>query len=54
MTTKILWLSDSKLEHWAPTPDEQEIVSANMLAYARSIARPTTEFVVEHRRPECG
>lgn len=46
MDSKILWLSDSTLEQWAPTPAEQEIISTNMLAYARSVARPGTEFVL--------
>lgn len=46
MDTKILWLSDNLLEHWAPGPAEQEIIRENMLNYAKSVARPTTEFVL--------
>jgi allantoin racemase len=47
MSTKILWLSDNLAEHWASDPDEQEIICKNMLAYAQSVARPTTEFVLD-------
>lgn len=46
MNTKILWLSDNLYSGFGSTKDDQDLVFANMLEFARSVARPTTEFVV--------
>lgn len=48
MEAKILWLSDSTKDQFGTSdPAEQEIIFSNMLGFAKSVARPTTEFVVE-------
>ena len=47
MQTKILWLSDNLREHWSPDPAASEIIRENMFAYAQSVAKPTTEFVLD-------
>ena len=46
MKTKILWLSDNLYESFAPDKADQDFIFANMLEFARSVARPETEFVV--------
>ena len=46
MNTKILWLSDNLYSGFGSTKEDQDLVFANMLEFARSVARPTTEFVV--------
>lgn len=47
MNTKILWLSDSKPDAFAPDPEGQDIIFANMLNFAQSVARPGTEFDIK-------
>src|SRR3712207_2082604 len=46
MQTRILWQSDSRPEHFALREEDQQLMFANMLEFAQSIARPTTEFVI--------
>jgi allantoin racemase len=46
MQTKIFWLWDNLGEHFAPDEADQELIFANILEFAHTIARPTTEFVV--------
>jgi allantoin racemase len=46
MNTKILWLSDNLYRDFGETKSDQDLVFANMLEFARSVARPSTEFVI--------
>ena len=46
MDTKILWLSDTQYDKFAPRKEEQDFIFANMLEFAQGIARPTTQFVI--------
>lgn len=46
MQTRILWQGDNLLEHNALNEDDQKLIYTNMLNFAQSIARPTTEFVI--------
>lgn len=47
MKTRILWQSDNTLEHFSADKAVQDLVLKNMLQFAQSVARPTTEFVVD-------
>jgi allantoin racemase len=54
MRTKILWLWDNLAEQFAPDKADQELILGNILEFAQRIARPTTEFVVNHLTQSMG
>lgn len=47
MKTKILWQSDNTAEHFSENSETSRYVYENMLGFAKTIARPTTEFVLQ-------
>lgn len=51
---KILWISDTTPQQMAKDPDEQKLIYDNMMAYVRSVARPTTEVVVNFVQDNAG
>lgn len=47
MKTRILWQSDNTSGHFSERNETSQFVYENMLNFARTIARPTTEFVLQ-------
>jgi allantoin racemase len=54
MKTKILWQSDNSAEHFSNNRETVEYVYENMLNFAKSVARPTTEFVLQFPKTGIG
>jgi allantoin racemase len=46
MQTKIFWLVDNLVERIARNEEEQEVVFGGLRRFAKSVARPDTEFVL--------
>lgn len=54
MSARILWQSDTTLDQMSPTREGQEIMFANMIQFAKSVARPDTEFVIDFPQTNIG